>query len=314
MRMAAVDIGTVTTRLLIADVSGMDVVPLRREVVITQLGEGLQETGRLSDAAMGRVEEALIGFRKIMEGLGVDRATAIATSASRDAENAADFKAMLSRLGFDLAIIPGAREAQLSFLGAASQFPGKGLAVVDIGGGSTEITLGNLDVSSLPPGTVASPEILASHSFDIGCRRMTDIYLKADPPEEGEMDALRDAVRSEMGPFFENLPMAPSFMIAVAGTATSVVSMCKGMEVYDPEKVHGSVVSRAMLADVTERMCGLSLDQRRHVVGLDPGRAGIIVAGLAILGCVLDLSGLPSFTVSESDILQGILISTQQGS
>jgi len=137
---------------------------------------------------------------------------------------------------------------------------------------------------------------------------MTDAYLRSDPPSAAEMERLRYDVLAAMRPFFDSLPTSPARMLAVAGTATSVVSISKHMEAYDPDKVHGTVVSPAMLESVTTLLCNLTTEGRRHVTGLDPGRAGVIVAGLIILGCVFELADLPSFTVSESDILQGILL------
>ena len=312
MRLAVVDIGTVTTRLLIADVFGMDVRPLDRRMVITQLGEGLRETGRLSQAAMNRVKDALVSFRADIERFDVTETVTLATSASRDAENSSDFKALLDELGFNLSIIPGSREAALSFTGAASSFPGPATLVVDIGGGSTEVTFGSITVQEADEvdgrTQYAAPEILALHSFDIGCRRMTDAYLASDPPTQEQLTALRTDVRSAMKPWFDALPEKPRRILAVAGTATSVVSMLKHMEVYDSEEVHGTTVSASELEDLTNRLAKLTVEELRHVVGLEPKRANVIVAGLPILSSVVELSGLGEFTVSETDIMDGALI------
>jgi exopolyphosphatase/guanosine-5'-triphosphate,3'-diphosphate pyrophosphatase len=307
MRMAVVDIGTVTTRLLVADVDGMLVKPLDRQMRITHLGEGLRETGVLSKAAMGRVRDALVTFRESIERFGAVETVTLATSAARDAQNADEFTAMLEELGYKLAIIPGAREAELSFLGAASSFPGPATLVVDIGGGSTEVTFGSIDSSGLD-GTYVAPRIEALRSFDIGCRRMTDAYLKSDPPIAEETARLRADVREAMQPWFDALPQTPRAMVAVAGTATSVVSMFKHMDVYDPDEVHGTVVTAKDLAVLTDALSRRSLKELRHVAGLEPDRASVIVAGLIVLGCVLELSGLEAFTVSETDILCGALI------
>lgn len=303
-RLAAIDIGTVTTRLLVADVSGRSIDVLVREVRITQLGEGLVATGRLSDEAMERVCAAVTAYQEIIGRLGVEDTIAIATSAARDASNSSDFQDRLKRIGIELTIIPGSREASLSFLGAASNFGGDATMVVDIGGGSTEVVEGDI----APIDDFYRTDILASRSFDIGCRRLTDLFLKADPPTREQLEQAKHWVTGQMQPYFDSFPKHPSKVVAVAGTATSVVSMDLEMEVYDSSRVHGAVVTRQTLDATLDRLSALTVGQRRYIVGLDPGRAGIIVAGLVILVCVMELSGLSTFTVSESDILQGIVL------
>jgi len=303
-RMAAIDIGTVTTRLLIADVTSEAVVPVLRRVVITQLGEGLAASGRLSPAALGRVGEAIASFRDDIATSGAGRTVAVATSAARDAANGDELTELLAASGVRLSIIPGDREAALTFLGNASSFPGSDLLVADIGGGSTELIFGTARRGEV---TVA-----AAHSFDVGCRRMTDAFLASDPPTEDEVAALRADILRQMAPFFTSLPRPVRTLIACAGTATTAVSVRDRMEVYDSDRVHGSVVTRAQLDQVTAHLSRLPLARRREVVGLEPGRAGVIVAGMVILGCVLDLAGVGGFTVSEMDILQGMLMSAYE--
>lgn len=304
-RMAAIDIGTVTTRLLIADVEDGRVSPLFRRVSITQLGEGLAVTHRLSEAALERVIETIRGFQEDIRGHGVEKTIAVATSAARDAENAGDLIARLSDAGVSLFVIPGEREAALTFRGNASSFPGADLLVADIGGGSTELVFGSA--------TARQSTIDSARSFDIGCRRMTDAFLISDPPTVAEREKLRQAVLSQMRPFFAALPRRPRRLIACAGTATTAVSVRDGMVVYDTAKVHGSRVTVAQLEEVASQLAGLTLAQRRDVVGLEPGRAPVIVAGMVIMQCVLELAATGDLTVSETDILQGILMDAYEG-
>lgn len=308
-RCAAIDIGTVTCRMLVADVDGEGLHELDRECRIVNLGEGVDRTGLLEPEAMRRTAEAVTDFRDLLAAFRtVDHANieifAFATSAARDATNSDEFTKLLADAGVRLSIIPGQREAALSFLGASCDFPGESLCVVDIGGGSTEVAFGR---AGGPP--------LRSRSFDIGCRRMTEKFLSCDPPAEDELEAARAWVEGEMGGFFEsmgNRGFPLDRLVAVAGTATTVVSVRERMEPYDPSRVHRSVVTRDVLDDIYRMMAGMTLADRRQVVGLDPDRAPVIVAGLVILRAILDLAGVDSFTVSESDILQGVLLDAVQ--
>lgn len=304
-RYAAIDIGTVTCRMLVADVDATGLHELDREYAITNLGEGVDATGELKPAAMQRVAAVIDSFNQVLVGFRdeahpVIDVTALATSASRDARNAAQFVALLADRGIELSVIPGEREAGLSFSGASCDYPGEHLLVVDIGGGSTEIVAGR---------SGADPEAICS--FNVGCRRVTEKFFAADPPSEAELDEARRWINETMDPFFEGLRAETSDferLIAVAGTATTVVSIQEAMETYDTARVHGYVVERDVLDSVYERLVSVPLEQRRAIVGLDPGRAEVIVAGMVIMQTVLDLAGMDSFTVSESDILHGIIL------
>ncbi len=304
-RYAAIDIGTVTCRMLVADVDASGLHELDREYAITNLGEGVDATGALDAHAMERVARAVAGFQQVLERFRTSEhpsveTIAIATSAVRDARNADDFSRLLAAQGVSLTVVPGEREAALSFLGASGDFAGEDLMVVDVGGGSTEVVAGR--AGGLPQ---------ASHSFNVGCRRVTEKFFSADPPSEEEIACARTWVHGVMEPFFAEMKAAgfvSERLVAVAGTATSVVSVNEGMAVYDAERVHKAVVPRMMLDEVYERLRSCALEERRQVVGLDPGRAPVIVAGLVILQEVMNLAGMFSFTVSESDILHGIIL------
>ena len=303
-RVAAIDIGTVTTRLFVADVSPGSISAVERSTDITHLGEDLTRTGRLGQDAMERVAEVIARYAGVLRETGAERVLAVATSASRDAENGDEFRAMLARYGIEPVIIEGSREAALAFAGATIEREGEGLLVVDCGGGSTELIVGD----SLVRDGVRENRIAAARSIDVGSRRMTELHLHSDPPTRAELDAARAWAADEFRGYFDRLDDKPKTMIGLAGTATSLVAIKLGLEPYDASVVHGHVLSGSDLADLLEMLASLSTAKRREVPGLHPGRAGVIVAGTLIFETVLALAGLDSMVVSEHDILYGILL------
>ena len=304
-RYAAIDIGTVTCRMLVADIDEEGLLrELDREYAITNLGEGVDASGVLKLEAMSRVLDVVARYQEVLSDFERSgrpvRVTAVATSAARDARNAGEFERLLAERGIELSVIPGAREAALSFAGASCDFLGERLLVVDIGGGSTEVVAGR-----------AGGDPVRARSFDIGCRRVTEKFLASDPPSDRELECARQWTREGMRPFFEELRASGFFLdrlVAVAGTATTVVAVRERMRVYDTARVHKALVTRTDLDAVSERLQSVALSERERIVGLDPGRAPVIVAGMVILQTVLDLAGVDSFTVSESDILHGIVL------
>ncbi len=306
-RLAAIDIGTVTTRLLVADVSPGGIAEVERSTDITHLGEGLTATARLAPGAMQRVADLVGGYCRTMERLGVERHVAMATSASRDAENSDEFRALLARHGIEPQIIAGSREAELAFLGATAEREGEGLLVVDCGGGSTELVLGDVAIDD---GGSRKARIEAARSIDVGSRRMTELFLRSDPPTYTELEEARAWAAGELRGYFDRLDERPRQMLGLAGTATSLVAIKLGLEHYDASLVHNAVLSGSDLADLLETLAGLPLERRKEVVGLHPGRASVIVAGTLIFETVMALAGLDSMVVSEHDILYGILLDT----
>lgn len=304
-RYAAIDIGTVTCRMLVVDVGESGLHELTREYAITNLGEGVDATGELKPEAMERVVRAIDGFLAVRDSLStpdhpVVRTVAVATSAARDARNAADFAARLRERGIELSVIPGSREAALSFSGASIDFSGERLMVVDVGGGSTEVVMG-----------MGGAEPVCAHSFNVGCRRVTEKFLASDPPAPEELARARAWIHEKMASWFAEQSREAADLervVAVAGTATTVVSIRDRMETYDSSRVHKARVSRQELLEVYERLAALPLSARKKVVGLDPKRAPVMVAGLLILLEVLDFAGIDAFTVSETDILHGITL------
>ena len=302
-RRAAIDIGTVTCRLLVADV-GDDgsLTKVYRDSNIANLGEGVDATRRFSGDAMARVRDTVATFAQAVEGLAQDGPipiVAVGTSACRDAENSQELVDMLADVGVQLQVIPGQREAELTFAGASRSLAGQSILVADIGGGSTELIAG-----------VAGEGVHLAHSFDIGCRRVTDRFLSIDPPDPAQMQQARDWYVPQFQGFFDQMAeqgLRIDKLVAVAGTATTAVAIDQAMETYDSSKVHGRVLGASELDAILQRLAALPLAERLNVVGLQPQRAPVIVAGLMILRDLVELAGTGCFVASESDILQGIV-------
>ncbi|MDH4139591.1 MAG: Ppx/GppA family phosphatase [Coriobacteriia bacterium] len=309
-RIAAVDVGTVTTRLLVADVSstesGVKIDEVERSTDITHLGEGLAVRGSLSLEAMGRVADVVGRYAERMRSLGVEEHSAIATSASRDAANSAELLSLLESRGLRPLVVSGEREAELSFGGATLGVEGEGLLVDDIGGGSTELILGDICVA----GGEARARAVHSLSLDVGSRRITELFLPTDPPSAEELDAARRFAERTLRPFFETAPKKARVMISVAGTATTIASIVLGMPTpeYDAARVQDFMLDRETVEETLLMLAGLPLRERERVVGLHPGRAPVIVGGVLVLLTLLDLAELDSTRVSDRDILYGMLL------
>jgi len=294
MRVAAVDLGSNSTRLLVADVADERIDEVVRRLKITRLGEGVDERKRLLPAPIARVRNVLTDFRREAESLGAERTLAIATSAFRDAENGEAFLGEVEwSYGFQTRLLSGHDEAQLTFRGASL---GRELAedtlVLDIGGGSTELVVGGRD------------DLRFHDSLDLGGIRLTERFLHSDPPGAEELAACASAVRALLA---ERVPdeIQPRTAIGVAGTITSIAALDLGLEEYDPDKVHGHRLSREGVAAQLERLASVPLAERREIPALDPDRAPVIVAGTVILSEALDHFGLEGLEASERDILDG---------
>jgi exopolyphosphatase/guanosine-5'-triphosphate,3'-diphosphate pyrophosphatase len=302
MRIGVVDIGSNSTRLLIAEVQdGRVLAELERRTKVTRLGAGVDADGRLRNDAMQRVFDTLDTYRALMDAASVDKAVAVLTSAVRDAANGEEFAAVVrDRYGVEPHVLTGEQEAQLTFLGATSERDPSDQTptlVMDIGGGSTELVIGAAQKAGFHVSTQA------------GVVRMTERHLHSDPPTEAEMDAVARDVRAILADGVpESRRRAVEHGIGVAGTATSLGAIAQDLDPYDPEKVHGYAVSAAERDQMLARLAGMTLEERRHVAGLDPARAPTIVAGVVILTEVMDLFGLDRIEVSEHDILRGAAI------
>jgi exopolyphosphatase / guanosine-5'-triphosphate,3'-diphosphate pyrophosphatase len=301
---AVIDIGTNTTRLLVAEVEDGKVVELERRTTITSLGQGVDATGLLAQEAMDRVAEAIAVYREVIDRLGADRVVALATSAMRDAENGPEFRDFLQqRFGIDARTISGDREARLTFLGATSErADSASTMLVDIGGGSTEYVVGR---------PREDPEFHVSTRM--GSVRHTERFLAQDPPTQEEVAALRaDAGRivEEEVPVEVRDPTEHG--IAVAGTATTLAAIDQELDPYDPDKVHGYRLDFASCERILAMLAALPLEQRRRVTGLHPDRAPSIVAGAAILVESIRGFGLGGVEISEADILHGAALAAEE--
>ena len=294
MRVAAGDIGTNSTRLLIAEVAGGRVIPLQRRVVVTGLGFGVDRTGCLAEEAVGRTLEVLAGFGETARAAGVAALRMVATAAVRAAVgNREEFLDRAeAALGVRPAVISGPEEAVLSFEGATGGIVGPApYLVIDVGGGSTEFVYGT-----------AAPESV--DSIDLGSRRMTERYLPRLPAEPGEIVAARASAAQAFAGV--SLPGVPGTVVGVGGTYTSLGAITLGLPVYDPERVHGAVVPLARLESLVERLAGMSLDQVAALPSLDPARAPVLLGGAVVSAEALRRSGRGEVVVSEADLLDGI--------
>lgn len=298
------DIGTNSTRLLVAEVDGGTLNELDRRTTVTRLGEGLEASGRLSDAAMARVSEALADYREALDGLGAERVVAVATSAMRDAANGPEFRDEIERrFGIDARTISGDEEARLTFLGAtAGRDPGAATLVIDIGGGSTEFVVGHAG---------GDPEFHVSTRM--GSVRHTERHLHSDPPTAAELAALAEDARAIVeADVPADVRAGVNAGIAVAGTATSLAAIDQELDPYDPERVHGYRLGVASCERLLARLAGLTVAQRREVPGLHPDRAPTIVAGAGILLESMRACGLDGIEVSENDILHGAALAASR--
>jgi exopolyphosphatase/guanosine-5'-triphosphate,3'-diphosphate pyrophosphatase len=307
-RIAVIDIGTVTTRLLVADSDGATVDEVVRRTVVTHLGEGLLASGRLSEAGIERVAVAVRAFVEEAERLGAESMLAVATSAARDARNGREFSERVERAGIRPRIIPGATEARLSFSGATYRMDDDDILVADLGGGSTELVFGSAH-DTLQGREV---EIDAARSLDVGSRRVLDMFLASDPPTAVELAAAASWAADEMRPFFDSLRERPRTLITLAGTGTTLSAVKQELAVYDPGRVHLSRLTGGDVADLLARLAAMPLADRRSVVGMDPARADVIVAGTVILETIMALAGVDSTVVSEHDILYGLVLAEAQ--
>jgi exopolyphosphatase / guanosine-5'-triphosphate,3'-diphosphate pyrophosphatase len=296
VRVAAVDLGTNSTRLLVADVADGDVDEVVRRLTITRLGEGVDEHGRLLPSAVARIHACLAGYHAEAESLGAERTLAVATSAARDAENGGELLAEIeARYGFVTRLLSGEEEAALTLRGVSS---GRGLSegtlLVDIGGGSTELVL-------------AGPESVSfSTSLQLGCVRLTERYLASDPPTTEELERCGDAVREALP------PLEPVDAVGVAGTVTTIAALDLGLDSYDPVRVHGHRVAVSSVEWELARLAALRVAERRAVPGLEPDRAPVIVAGTVILWQVLRAYGLEEIEASERDSLHGAALAAAE--
>jgi exopolyphosphatase / guanosine-5'-triphosphate,3'-diphosphate pyrophosphatase len=290
VRVAAVDLGTNTTRLLVADVEDGRIDEVHRETRITRLGEGVDARHRLLPVPIARARNALTDYRRTLERLGAERTLAVATSAVRDAENGEAFLGEVEwSYGFTTRLLSGDEEAELTRRGVD---PKPGTLVVDIGGGSTELIVDDFHTS-----------------LDIGSVRYTERCVHTDPPDPQELDEISRAVHTILE---EHVQVKAQSAIGVAGTLTTLAALDLGLEQYDRERVHGHRLTTAAARMQLARLAALPLHERRELPAIEPDRAPVIVAGAVILVSILDHFGLDEIEVSERDILDGIALAAAE--
>lgn len=361
-RVAAIDCGTNSIRLLVADLpagagrqdrtdpggaaggaglpgaagagpdalaGGADLVDVDRRMEIVRLGQGVDRTGRLAPEAIERTRVALTGFAARIAELGASRVRMVATSATRDAANADEFQAMVRGvLGTDPQVLTGVEEARLSFTGAVRGLPAGKYLVVDIGGGSTEFIAGSTGGTPARPGPAGSqaarpvgsagpyldrpvgsagPHVDRLVSVDIGCVRMTERHLRADPPTPEQIAAARDdiatAVQKALGVVGE---LADARLVGLAGSVTTVTAIALGLPAYQSWRIHHARIPAGEVARVARDLLGMTHAQRLELPVMHPGRADVIGAGSLITSMIVDRTGAVEITASEHDILDGI--------
>jgi exopolyphosphatase/guanosine-5'-triphosphate,3'-diphosphate pyrophosphatase len=299
---AAIDCGTNSIRLLISRVdSEGNLTEITRCMIIVRLGEGVDATGKFSDAALTRVFAACDEYAELIKTHEVEEIRFIATSASRDVSNREVFaKGVKDRLGCELEVISGETEAELSFAGAtfalAKKFPGPYL-VLDIGGGSTEFVLGT-----------DKPDF--ARSVNIGCVRMTERHLNQDPPTSESIAAATKDIEDAITLAAEVVPLEKAVtVIGLAGSVTTVAAMALGLDKYDREAIHASVISAQSVHQTSDRFLSMTREQRAALPYMHPGRVDVIGAGALVLDRIVHRLNVESIVVSEQDILDGIAIS-----
>jgi len=291
MRVATIDIGTNTVLLLVAQGEGADLSPVRERATITRLGEGVDKTGRLSDAAIERTLAALADYAEQVRAIGAERIAVVGTSAMRDARGGDKIREFVSSaFGVQARVIPGDEEARLTFRGALSGLPldaGAQHVVFDIGGGSTEVVIGQAD------------RIAWARSFDVGSVRLTERH--------GEDRAALEHAASEALSPVPALP-AQSCPVGIAGTMTTLAAVSLRMTTYDAARVHGHVMQTAELARVVEQLASLPHEDRKKVAGMEPKRADVIVAGGFIALALLRRWGASEVRISDRGVRWGLAI------
>ncbi|ARP71835.1 exopolyphosphatase [Streptomyces pluripotens] len=306
-RVAAIDCGTNSIRLLVADVDPRtgELVDLDRRMTIVRLGQGVDRTGRLAPQALERTFAACREYAAVIKEHGAERIRFVATSASRDAENRDDFvRGVLDILGVEPEVITGDQEAEFSFTGATRELTGrddltKPFLVVDIGGGSTEFVVGE-------------EHARAARSVDIGCVRMTERHLVrdgevTDPPTQEQIAAITADIEAALDLVEQTVPLREAHtLVGLAGSVTTVSAIAQGLPEYDSARIHHSRISRERVREITEWLLRSTHAERAAVPSMHPGRVDVIGAGALVLLAIMERIGAEEVVVSEHDILDGI--------
>lgn len=304
-KLAAIDIGTNSMRLMLCEIAGNSIVRKEKELIITRIGKDLSKTGQITEKALRRNIDALKYFKNKAERYGAEDVLAIATSAVRDASNGEAFaEAAKSQAGVNVRIISGKEEAELGINGVMSELGNTdaSVLVIDIGGGSTELILGSRD------------GIDYSVSIKAGAVRMTEQFITAHPIKDEDVDKLENRLNELFKEPLEYLSRKKiDSVIAIGGTATTTAAIFHHMDIYKPEIVHNTVIDKGFVADTFKSLKSMTLQERYDVKGLQKERADVIPAGLYIMQHIMETLGRESFIASENDNLEGMISSYAAG-
>jgi exopolyphosphatase / guanosine-5'-triphosphate,3'-diphosphate pyrophosphatase len=314
-RVASIDCGTNSIRLLVADVPADGAhIDLLRRMEVVRLGQGVDATGRLAPEAIERTRTVLVEYAAQARKLGAIAVRMVATSATRDAANRSDFEDMVvAVLGQGPDVVDGTEEAELSFIGATASLDAAAAAhgvgpprppflVVDIGGGSTEFVLGD------------THGVRAARSVDVGCVRLTERHLHGDPPSAEQVRRTEDDIREALARVVADVPVAEAAtLIGVAGSVTTVAAIALDLPEYDPVAIHGSSIEVKAVREVTAYLLAATRERRAAMPVMHPGRVDVIGAGALLLRVIMDEFGLSEVVVSEHDILDGIALRLARG-
>lgn len=308
MRLAAIDIGTNTVRLLIADVTQDRLEDVVRRAIITRLGEGVDKARRFRPEAVERTLSVLEQYAQELKDKEVESVRVVATSAARDAQNGQEFiEQVKERFDLKADILSGQEEGMLAFLGATSDFPFpkpySRPVLIDVGGGSTELACGQ------------GMSLQKLHSFNIGSVRLTEMFIRSDPPTPDEITKIRSYISEEAGKLLGEVCEEDTDLVAigVAGTITTLSAIKQRMTVYDSSKVHLSTLTVTDMEAILSQLVGVSLEERKKIAGLEPKRADVIIAGTIITLEALKGLKLDYLTVSEHDLLDGLIWTAAPG-
>lgn len=296
-RIAAIDIGSNSIRLLVAQTNGLEIKPICKELRTTRLGSGVDSSGLLSPRAMQATLEAVGRYKDKAISMGAADILVIATSAVRDAKNGESFIEKIRGMALDARILDGRQEAEMGFLGAVlgCKHSGGSVFIVDIGGGSTELVLGN------------NLKMKKRESLGLGAVRLTERFVRNDPIDMTEMVEMEQYIMGIVTRDAKDIRPKASNMIGIGGTITSLAAMDQGMEEYDSDRIHNYVLTRAVVKNLLKKLSGMNIRERQKIPGLQYGRADIIVAGALILKCLMEHWGFEKLTVSEWDNLEGVI-------
>jgi exopolyphosphatase/guanosine-5'-triphosphate,3'-diphosphate pyrophosphatase len=297
-RLAAIDVGTNTVLLLVAERAGGALAPLLERAEITRLGRGVDASGRLAPAAVAETVAVVADYARAARALGVERFACVATSAARDASNGAEFfEAVRREAGLEASVISGEEEARLVYESAWRDFgvEGSALAVLDVGGGSTEFTFGD------------GPAPRGRTSLQVGAVRLTERHVRGDPVPSSELARLREAAREALGPLAALARPPGGRLVGVAGTVTTLSAVAQALPVYDAARVHGAALSLDEIEALVVRLAALPVAARAALPGMEPKRADVILAGALVVAEAMRATAFDRLTVSDRGVRWGLL-------